>query len=187
MQKLDMTNIELIHGGSALDIDKNKLESFQRDLREQCNIIKDNISSLEKGESKMAKEAVNHPSHYNRENSTECIEEMILVFGKEAVKNFCLCNVWKYRYRAADKNGVEDLAKSDWYFNKYKELCKDDIMKGTLTIKQDKIIRNPIDINDGDSIINPIVTYNTPAITPVNTYTANIVKNDNTVSLDEFN
>lgn len=69
---------------------------------------------------------VNHPKHYNRENSLECIEEMICVFGTEAVKNFCLLNVWKYRYRAADKNGVEDLKKSDWYMNKYKELSKND-------------------------------------------------------------
>ena len=45
------------------------------------------------------------------------------VFGEEAVKNFCICNAWKYRYRAADKNGEEDLKKSDWYLNKYKELC----------------------------------------------------------------
>lgn len=65
---------------------------------------------------------VNHPSHYNREGSMECIDEMLLVFGKQAVMNFCLCNSWKYRYRAADKNGAEDLAKSDWYLRKYKEL-----------------------------------------------------------------
>jgi hypothetical protein len=67
-------------------------------------------------------ETVNHPSHYNRENAMECIDEMVLVFGEEAVKNFCLCNSWKYRYRAADKNGEEDLKKSDWYIQKYKEL-----------------------------------------------------------------
>ena len=66
---------------------------------------------------------IKKPKHYNREGSMECIDEMILVFGEEAVKNFCLCNVWKYRYRATDKNGEEDLAKSDFYMNKYKELC----------------------------------------------------------------
>lgn len=71
-------------------------------------------------------DTVNHPKHYNRENGMECIDEMILVFGKEAVKHFCLCNAWKYRYRAADKNGEEDLKKSDWYLQKYKELCEKD-------------------------------------------------------------
>lgn len=66
--------------------------------------------------------AVDHPSHYQSENGMECIDEMVLVFGAEAVKNFCLCNVWKYRYRAADKNGQEDMDKAHWYMAKYKEL-----------------------------------------------------------------
>lgn len=67
-------------------------------------------------------DAVEHPSHYNRENAMECIDEMIAVFGVDMVKAFCLLNVWKYRYRAADKNGEEDLKKSDWYLKKYIEL-----------------------------------------------------------------
>ena len=67
-------------------------------------------------------ENVNHPSHYNR--GMECIEEMIAVFGIEAVKNFCICNVWKYRYRASEKNGQEDLDKADWYMSKYMELAR---------------------------------------------------------------
>lgn len=65
---------------------------------------------------------VDHPMHYNRSDAMECIDEMMLVFGKEATMKFCLLNAWKYRYRAADKNGVEDLKKSDWYLQKYKEL-----------------------------------------------------------------
>lgn len=70
----------------------------------------------------MTHDTVNHPVHYCREGGLECIDEMILVFGKEAVANFCLCNAWKYRYRAANKNGEEDLKKSDWYLKKFKEL-----------------------------------------------------------------
>ena len=68
-------------------------------------------------------DAVNHPSHYCREGSMECIDEMILLFGKEEVKSFCKLNAWKYRKRALYKNGEEDMRKSDWYINKYKELC----------------------------------------------------------------
>jgi hypothetical protein len=68
---------------------------------------------------------------------------MIEVFGIEAVKNFCLCNVWKYRYRAADKNGEEDLDKSDWYMNKYIELQKRE-KKDTSPEKKDT---SPIVIN----------------------------------------
>ena len=66
--------------------------------------------------------AVEHPKHYNREGAMECIDEMLMLFGKDAVMGFCLCNAWKYRYRAADKNGEEDLKKSDWYLTKYREL-----------------------------------------------------------------
>ena len=66
---------------------------------------------------------VNRPKHYIREGGMECIDEMILLFGVEEVKSFCKLNAWKYRYRAAEKNGEEDLRKSDWYLRKYKELC----------------------------------------------------------------
>lgn len=69
---------------------------------------------------------VNHPPHYCREGSMECIEEMELIFGKEAVKHFCLCNAWKYRYRSSAKNGEEDIKKSDWYIRKYRELTSNE-------------------------------------------------------------
>lgn len=65
---------------------------------------------------------VNHPAHYNRDGAMECIDEMITVFGKDIVACFCLCNVWKYRYRSSDKGHEEDLSKSDYYMAKYKEL-----------------------------------------------------------------
>ena len=54
------------------------------------------------------KDTVNHPEHYES-GSYECIDEMIAVFGMSVVANFCLCNVWKYRYRALNKNGKEDM------------------------------------------------------------------------------
>ena len=79
---------------------------------------------------------VEHPKHYNRQGG------MILIFGKEVVKNFCLCNAWKYRYRAADKNGEEDLRKSDFYIAKYKEL-NDDL--------KSKLYVTPLD-NDNNKI-----------------------------------
>lgn len=61
-------------------------------------------------------ETVNHPNHYQGKH--ECIEEMIALFGVEAVKAFCRCNVHKYRYRADMKNNKsEDFAKADWYMD----------------------------------------------------------------------
>lgn len=53
------------------------------------------------------------PSHY-RTHRTECISEMALVFGLEAVKMFCKLNVWKYRYRAKDE--IDEL-KADEYID----------------------------------------------------------------------
>ena len=79
---------------------------------------------------------VNHPAHYEREGAMECIDEMLLIFGKEAVMNFCLCNVWKYRYRASAKNGDEDYSKSDWYIQKYREL-KEGVNKSEAPSQED--------------------------------------------------
>ena len=71
-------------------------------------------------ETEPEKETVNHPAHYQGKH--ECIDEMIALFGVEAVKHFCMCNVYKYRFRAANKNGQEDLDKADWYMDKLMEL-----------------------------------------------------------------
>ena len=64
--------------------------------------------------------AVNHPAHYQGKH--ECIDEMIALFGVEAVKSFCKCNVYKYHYRADRKNGAEDIDKANWYMDKLMEL-----------------------------------------------------------------
>lgn len=54
----------------------------------------------------------------------ECIDEMIALFGVQAVKDFCRCNVYKYRFRADRKNGEEDIKKAEWYMEKLMELEK---------------------------------------------------------------
>ncbi len=63
------------------------------------------------------KDMVNHPSHY--EHGIECIDEMILLFGIVETMSFCKLNSHKYRKRALDKGGREDLDKSDWYMKEY--------------------------------------------------------------------
>lgn len=67
---------------------------------------------------------VNHPAHYCQDGAVECIDEMLQVFGVEAVMNFCLLNVWKYRKRAVFKNGKEDIEKSNWYMKKWLQLAE---------------------------------------------------------------
>lgn len=64
---------------------------------------------------------VNHPTHYET-GSFECIDVMLETQGLEAVKDFCVCNTFKYLYRWRNKNGVEDLKKAQWYLNKRIEL-----------------------------------------------------------------
>lgn len=72
---------------------------------------------------KPVKDNVNHPSHYET-GSFECIDVMLETQGKEAVKNFCSCNAFKYIYRHNNKNGLEDIKKAKWYIDKYIELSK---------------------------------------------------------------
>ena len=50
---------------------------------------------------------------------------LIALFGVDAVRCFCMCNVYKYRFRAANKNGQEDIAKAEWYMDKLMELNGD--------------------------------------------------------------
>ena len=67
------------------------------------------------------KDEINHPDRYAG-GKFECIEVMADVFGKEAVKHFCLLNAFKYIWRQEKKGGVEDVKKAVWYLNKYIEL-----------------------------------------------------------------
>lgn len=87
---------------------------------------------------------VDHPAHYNREDSMECIDEMVTAFGTDATIHFCLCSAWKYRYRAELKgNAEEDIKKSDWYMKKARELK--DKKRGIVRFRKDgiEIIKNP--------------------------------------------
>lgn len=60
-------------------------------------------------------EMVNNPPHY-MQHERECIVEMVILFGWEAVEGFCKCNAWKYRERAPYKGSQErDDKKADWY------------------------------------------------------------------------
>ena len=128
-------------------------EKKERSLRQEANLFEDAATAT--------KDNIN-PKHYRRDGGIESIDEMEMVFGTEAVMHFCLLNVWKYRYRAADKNGEEDLRKSDWYMKKYCQLKNKD--KNTMTI------------TDSGIKIAPWIpaTSTTPAITYLNDNKDNI-------------
>lgn len=87
---------------------------YEIDSKREEKIIEENYEHVFGGD------AVHHPSHYQGKN--ECIDVMVAMFGEEAVKHFCMCNAYKYRYRADKKNGEEDIKKAEWYESKLIEL-----------------------------------------------------------------
>lgn len=66
-------------------------------------------------------DVVSKPKHY-ASTSIECIDAMRETQGDEAVKDFCVCNAFKYLWRHNSKNGDEDIRKASWYLNKAVEI-----------------------------------------------------------------
>lgn len=107
--------VERIDKGDNLPykiIANNDYYYYSRDMFE---IIED--VELYESEGQEMKDNIN-PDHYKNSTSLECIEAMEIMFGKEAVIDFCLCNAFKYIWRWKNKNGEEDLEKADWYLHK---------------------------------------------------------------------
>ena len=63
-----------------------------------------------------------NPDHYKSQTSLECIEAMEIIFGRDAVIDFCRCNAWKYIWRWKNKNGQEDLKKARWYLSRARDM-----------------------------------------------------------------
>lgn len=105
----------------------NKLRDENEELKYQLSDIQATKEVVE--EKLNTRDNVNHPSHYT--GRYECIDVMQDVFGDEATNDFCLCNAFKYIWRARKKNGLEDVKKAVWYLNKYiEEAEKDGVPKG---------------------------------------------------------
>lgn len=102
----------IINNTTDLIIDKYNLPLAQH-LIEMSNVICENDD--------LDDDMVEHPPHYTQGN-IECIDAMISAYGVNAVMHFCQCNAFKYLWRFQHKNKTEDLDKSLWYINKYKEL-----------------------------------------------------------------
>lgn len=64
----------------------------------------------------LEEDVVNHPSHYET-GKFQCIDMMIDDLGAGTVLPFCVANAYKYLWRAAHKNGYEDIRKAHWYLN----------------------------------------------------------------------
>ena len=66
-----------------------------------------------------------HPKHYNKEGRRECWDEMLEIFGPDAVAIFDILSAYKYKYRAGAKDGnptEQDLAKIRNYMNHAREI-----------------------------------------------------------------
>jgi hypothetical protein len=99
-----------------------KCENFNTDFdTKKCGACRIQNVDREPSNFRAKPDNVNHPSHYET-GKFECIEVMIETQGVEAVRDFCLCNAFKYLYRHNGKNGVEDIKKAKWYIDKYLEL-----------------------------------------------------------------
>ena len=98
---------------------ENVIKSWNR-RKNNFEVIDDtpNIAEVvEKYGEDVKPDPVNHPAHYTS-GGIECIDAMQAAFGDEAIKDFCLCNAFKYLWRHRNKNGVEDLKKARWYLNR---------------------------------------------------------------------
>lgn len=73
---------------------------------------------------KIVTDVVNKPEHYTNRRR-DVFDQMVDLFGKEAMVNYCEITAFKYRMRAGYKNDIaEDINKALWYENKLKELLK---------------------------------------------------------------
>lgn len=59
-----------------------------------------------------ASNAVEHPRHYMGHTGIECMDAMRSMMGREAMASYWRGCVFKYLWRAPDKNGLEDLKKA---------------------------------------------------------------------------
>lgn len=128
---------------AAVRFDKNDMGSLlitgnEDELAKIITFVNNNINSndaIKKAfgneENDEEHDAVNHPSHY--EHGIECIDEMILLYGVVETMCFCKLNAHKYRKRAFEKGGKEDMDKSDWYMKEYAYLDS----KSDIEIKED--------------------------------------------------
>lgn len=110
----------------SIPCDANDIKKLKEQIKKLEVLKTPTIENFADGE---PSDNVNHPSHYT--GRYECIDVMQDVFGNEATDNFCLCNAFKYIWRARKKNGLEDVKKAVWYLTRYiEEAEKDGVRKG---------------------------------------------------------
>lgn len=97
-----------------------RMPTTARDWKKKANVKSKHLADIVY-EIDSKNDIVNHPGHYET-GKFECIEVMQEALGIDSVKDFCICNAFKYLYRHKRKNGLEDIKKAKWYIDKYLEL-----------------------------------------------------------------
>jgi len=100
-----------------------RMPTTARDWKKKVNAKSKHIADIVY-EIDSKNDIVNHPGHYET-GKFECIEVMQEALGVDAVKDFCICNAFKYIYRHKRKNGLEDIKKAKWYIDKFIELSEE--------------------------------------------------------------
>lgn len=109
-------NAAHIRGWKAPDMDKVRMYARLMGY-EVIEDTPDTREAVEQQGEDVKPDPVNRPAHYTS-GGIECIDAMTAAFGVEVVKDFCLCNAFKYLWRHRSKNAVEDLKKARWYLNR---------------------------------------------------------------------
>lgn len=127
-------NVQLVKPGDELYFDKPVCytEAPKKCLNEHCEhaeVFKDKLMCIRHNKwfelPKDAEDIVNHPSHYET-GKFECFDVMREAFGDAVVKNFCICNTFKYLYRCSRKNGIEDIRKAKWYIDHFLQIVDEE-------------------------------------------------------------
>lgn len=122
-------NYEICGGGYDAEICKECWKDTAKEeyrlTRKAFDTDEEYAEYVKRCEEPEATEQVNHPSHYQQAGRRECIEEMRLVFGDAAVKQWCIMTAYKYRYRTGNKEGnsaEQDNKKAEWYLDYAEEM-----------------------------------------------------------------
>lgn len=103
--------------------------------------VDNNLPDLEEKIEQETEDMVN-PDHYKKLCSMECIDIMLIAFGRESIIDGCKMNAFKYLFRYKHKGSPQtDLEKALWYLNKASELSYE-------WLKECNI--NCVDIENGD-------------------------------------
>ena len=107
----EQDNLALIDRNQELETENYKLKSM---------LAKAQVDFLKKENTTESDAASKQP---RKQQTMGCFEEMVQVFGVEAVMAYCRCSAWKHRHDALHKGKYsEDNIKAEWYLKKLAEL-----------------------------------------------------------------